>query len=320
MSTTGSIQATSLGLHGSSPAMTDLRRYLAKVAQTDTTVLVTGETGTGKERVAAAVHRLSARTGKPFIAVNCAAVPDSLFESEMFGHERGAFTSAQNAFPGRFVEADGGTLFLDEISEMPPAVQAKLLRLLEDRTVMPVGSLRRRAVDVRIVAASNERLEDLVAERRFRPDLFYRLNVARIEIPPLRERPEDIASIVDHFVAEHNQRRAMRVGQPDPALLECMRHYRWPGNVRELRNLVEALFIDAPEGRPFGLGDLPPAFRRLFVQDFSAGEHERERLVSVLRQTNWNKMEAARQMNWSRMTLYRKLAKYNLDGGNTASV
>ena len=320
MSTTGSIQATSLGLHGTSPAMTDLRRYLAKVARTDTTVLVTGETGTGKERVAAAVHRLSARTGKPFIAVNCAAVPDSLFESEMFGHERGAFTSAQNAFPGRFVEADGGTLFLDEVSEMPPAVQAKLLRLLEDRTVMPVGSLRRRAVDVRIVAASNERLEDLVAERRFRPDLFYRLNVARIEIPPLRERPEDIASIVDHFVAEHNQRRAMRVGRPDPALLEYMRHYPWPGNVRELRNLVEALFIDAPEGRPFGLGDLPPAFRRLFLQDFSAGEQERERLVSVLRQTNWNKMEAARQMNWSRMTLYRKLAKYNLDAGNTASV
>jgi two-component system response regulator HydG len=320
MSTMGSALAASLGLHGSSPAMTGLRAYLVKVAQSDTTVLITGETGTGKERVANAVHRLSPRTDKPFIAVNCAAVPDSLFESEMFGHERGAFTGAHNALPGRFIEADGGTIFLDEVSEMPPANQAKLLRLLEDRTVMPIGSLHRRPIDVRIVAASNERLEDLVAERRFRPDLFYRLNVARIEIPPLRDRRQDIGSIVDHFIAEHNQRRAMRVGRPDPALLACMCHYHWPGNVRELRNMIEALFIDPPEGRPFGLGDLPPAFRHLFERDYAAGEPERDRLIEALRRTNWNKVEAARQMKWSRMTLYRKLAKYNLGGDDNVSV
>jgi DNA-binding NtrC family response regulator len=310
--------ASPSGLHGFSPAMVDLRRYLAKVAQCDSTVLITGETGTGKERVAAAVHQLSARTDKPFIAVNCAAVPESLFESEMFGHERGAFTGAQSAFAGRFIEAHGGTLFLDEVSEMVPATQAKLLRLLEDRTVTPVGSVRRRPVDVRIVAASNEKLETLVAERRFRADLFYRLNVARIEIPPLRERTEDIGSIVEHFVAEHNRQRSMRVGPPEPALLESMRQYQWPGNVRELRNVVEALFIDPPEGRSFGIADLPPAFRRLFIRSLSADEDERKRLVSVLRQTNWNKMEAARQMNWSRMTLYRKLAKYDLDNGSTS--
>jgi two-component system response regulator HydG len=253
------------------------------------------------------------RAGRPFVAVNCAAVPDSLFESEMFGHERGAFTGAQSAFPGRFVEASGGTLFLDEVSEMPLAAQAKLLRVLEDHTVTPVGSLRRQSVDIRVVAASNESLETLVSERRFRADLFYRLNVARVELPPLRERPEDIDSIFEHFIAENNRRRAMFVGKPDPVLLEAMRNYRWPGNIRELRNLVEAIFIDAPEGRPLSIDDLPPAFRRLFAVDLGVGADERERLVSVLRRTNWNKMEAARQMNWSRMTLYRKLAKYDID-------
>jgi two-component system response regulator HydG len=301
------------GLFGASAAISQLRGYLAKVALSDATVLVTGETGTGKERVASAVHRLGPRAARPFVAVNCAAIPDSLFETEMFGHERGAFTGAQSSFPGRFVQADGGTLFLDEVGEMTPPAQAKLLRVLEDRTVIPVGSLRRQAVDVRIIAASNERLEELVAERRFRADLFYRLNVARIEMPPLRARPEDIGPIVDQFIAEQNRRRSLHVGRPDTALLDHMRRYDWPGNVRELRNMVEALFIDPPDGRAVGVGDLPPAFRRLFEQNRSAGEPERDRLVNVLRQTNWNKVEAARQMNWSRMTLYRKLAKYDLD-------
>jgi len=307
----------SLGLHGPSQALTDLRRYLVKVAKSDSTVLITGETGTGKERVATAVHRLSARAGRPFVAVNCAAVPDGLFESEMFGHERGAFTGAQSAFPGRFVEASGGTLFLDEVSEMPPAAQAKLLRVLEDHEVTPVGSLRRQWVDIRVVAASNESLETLVSERRFRADLFYRLNVARLELPSLRERPEDIHSIFEHFIAENNRRRGMLVGKPDPVLLDAMRNYRWPGNIRELRNLVEAIFIDAPQGRELSIDDMPPAFRRLFAVDLGVGADERERLVSVLRRTNWNKMEAARQMNWSRMTLYRKLAKYDIDTDKT---
>jgi len=236
-----------------------------------------------------------------------------LFESEMFGHERGAFTGAQASFPGRFVEADGGTIFLDEVSEMPLGAQAKLLRTLEERVVTPVGSMRRRTIDVRVIAASNERLEELVAERRFRADLFYRLNVARIEIPPLRDRCEDIGPIAEHFIAEHNRRGALAVGRPDALLLARMREYHWPGNVRELRNLIEALFIDPPDGGSFGVQDLPPAFQRLFRMERASVEPERERLVSVMRQTNWNKMEAARQMNWSRMTLYRKLAKYNLD-------
>jgi transcriptional regulator with PAS, ATPase and Fis domain len=318
-STEGELPA-SLGLLGSSEAMDHLRRYLAKVANCDATVLITGETGTGKERAAAAVHRLSPRAAGPFVPVNCAAVPDSLFESEMFGHERGAFTGAQNAFAGHFVEATGGTIFLDEVSELPLGGQAKLLRVLEDRTVTPVGSLRRRPVDIRVVAASNEKLEDMVSERRFRADLFYRLNVARVEIPPLRDRPEDIGLIIDHFVASHNRRSDLRVGRPDPLLLESMRHYRWPGNVRELRNMIEALFIDPPQGRPFSLHDLPPSFRRLFEVQRPNSETERDQLVSVLRQTNWNKMEAARQMRWSRMTLYRKLAKYQLGDGDDVSL
>jgi transcriptional regulator with PAS, ATPase and Fis domain len=305
--------AAGFGLGGASPAIVELRHYLPKLAASNATVLVTGETGTGKERIAAAVHRLGPRAAKPFVAVNCGAIPDSLIESELFGHERGAFTGALNSFPGRFVQADGGTLFLDEISEMTLANQAKLLRVLEERAVTALGSTRRRAVDVRIVAASNQRLEEMVAARTFRADLFYRLNVARVDMPPLRERPEDIAPILDELIEEQNQRHSLHVGRPDPALLDRIKRYAWPGNVRELRNLVEALFIDPPDGRNVALNDLPGAYRRLFEFDRSAGERERSRLVEVLRETRWNKMEAARQMNWSRMTLYRKLAKYQLD-------
>ncbi|HEY5712780.1 MAG TPA: sigma 54-interacting transcriptional regulator [Allosphingosinicella sp.] len=308
----GAATAARDGLFGESSAISELRRYLGKVAQSDANVLVTGETGTGKERVARAVHRLGRRARRPFVAVNCAAIPETLIESELFGHERGAFTGALSAFPGRFALADGGTLFLDEIGEMSAAGQAKLLRVLEEQVVVPVGSVREKPVDVRLVAASNQRLEQLVESRRFRADLFYRLNVARIELPPLRARPEDIGPIVGHFIDEQNRRCARRVGRPDARLLERMRRYAWPGNVRELRNMVEALFIDPPDGRRVSIDDLPPSFRRLFAEDRAAGARERERLVEVLKETNWNKMEAARQMNWSRMTIYRKMAKYSL--------
>jgi two-component system response regulator HydG len=293
--------------------MVELRRYLPKVAASDATVLVTGETGTGKERVAAAVHRLGPRAAKPFIAINCAAIPETLVESELFGHERGAFTGATASFPGRFAQADGGTLFLDEIGEMTLANQAKLLRVLEERAVVPIGSTRRRPIDVRIVAASNQRLDEMVVDHAFRADLYYRLNVARIEMPSLRERPEDIGFILDQLIEEQNRRRSLHVGRPAPALLDRVRRYAWPGNVRELRNMVEALFIDPPDGRDVMIEDLPRAYRCLLDYDRSAGEPERERLVEVLRETRWNKVEAARQLNWSRMTLYRKLAKYKLE-------
>jgi transcriptional regulator with PAS, ATPase and Fis domain len=301
------------GLYGSSPAMLELKGYVAKVARSDATVLVTGETGTGKERVAQAVHALGPRAPGPFVAVNCAALPETLVESELFGHRRGAFTGAQADYPGRFVEAHGGTLFLDEVGELSPASQARLLRVLEEREVTPVGATQRRKVDVRLVAATNGELEEMVARRAFRADLFYRLNVVRIEMPPLREHPEDIGQIVDHFITQQNRRLAMRVGRPDPELMLCLRRYDWPGNVRELRNMVEAMFVDPPEDRPVHLADLPPNFRRLFAEQIRPGQGERERLVEVLRDTNWNKVAAAQKLNWSRMTLYRKLAKYDLD-------
>ena len=295
--------------------MLDLKSYLAKVAQSDATVLVTGETGTGKERVATAVHQLGPRQKAPFISVNCAAIPEALLESELFGHRKGAFTGATGDFPGRFAEADQGTLFLDEIGELSLAGQVKLLRVLEEREVVPVGSTQRRKINVRLVAATNGDLEELVARRAFRADLYYRLNVVRIELPPLRDRPEDIAPILDHFIAQQNRRLAMRVGRPDSELLQRLCRYDWPGNIRELRNLVEAMFVDPPQDRPVYLADLPANFRRLFNEAERPGVDERDRLVAVLRDTNWNKMAAAREMNWSRMTLYRKLVKYDLDRG-----
>lgn len=293
--------------------MLELKSYVAKVARSDATVLLTGETGTGKERVAAALHRQGPRATAPLIAVNCAALPDSMIESELFGHRRGAFTGAMADFPGRFVEADGGTLFLDEVGELSHAGQAKLLRVIEDREVVALGSTQRRKVNVRLVAATNAGLEELVERRLFRADLFYRLNVVRIEIPSLRERPEDIGPIIEHFISQQNHRLAMKVGRPTGELLDRLKSYDWPGNVRELRNLVEAVFVDPPDGRALQIADLPPNFRRMFQDSGRPGEVERDQLVRVLRETNWNKVAAAREMKWSRMTLYRKMAKYDLD-------
>jgi len=299
-------------LLGNSPAMAELRTYLPKVARSDATVLITGETGTGKERVADAIHRLSARRDRPFVAVNCAALPETLIESELFGHERGAYTGAHVAAPGRVAEAHHGTLFLDEIGEMNIAAQAKLLRLIETREINRVGASRPIPIDIRIVAATNQALEELVAVRRFRTDLYYRLNVARIELSPLRERPADIAPLISLYIDEQNRRTAHRVGLPDGELMECLFQHDWPGNVRELRNLVEAVFIDPPEG-PLGFDHLPPSFRRLFARYRATIPAERERLVEILATTNWNKAEAAKRLNWSRMTLYRKLKKYHLE-------
>ncbi|MGE0853689.1 MAG: sigma-54 interaction domain-containing protein [Hyphomicrobiaceae bacterium] len=300
------------GILGDSAAIVALREYLPKVARSSATVLVTGETGTGKERVAQAVHVLSTRRVGPFVAINCAAFPETLVESELFGHERGAFTGALSARRGRIAEAHDGTLFLDEIGEMPMHMQAKLLRVLETREVVPVGGGRPFRADIRVVAATNQPLEQLVAEHRFRADLFYRLNVARIDLPPLRERREDVPLLFHASVAEFNVRHGLRVGPPEPELLDCLIAHDWPGNVRELRNLVEALFISPPSG-VIHLSDLPPGFRRIFERFRQPGSPERDRLLAVLRQTHWNKTEAARALNWSRMTLYRKIAEYHIE-------
>lgn len=298
---------------GVSPAIVALRDYLPKVARSVATVLITGATGTGKERVAELVHRLGQRSRQPFVAINCAALPDSLVESELFGHEKGAFTGAINSSSGHFIRANGGTLFLDEIGEMSLHTQAKLLRVFETHEVMPVGASHPVTVDVRIVAATNQPLETLVECKQFRADLYYRLNVARLSLPPLKDRKEDIPLLLDHAVKELNRRDNRAVGTPNGELLQCLLAYDWPGNIRELRNLVEAIFIDPPSER-ITLDDLPPVFRELFSRYESQPSSERERLMKVLEKTQWNKAEAAKQMNWSRMTLYRKLARYDMRG------
>ena len=297
---------------GVSPAIVAIRSYLTKLANSRAPVLITGDTGTGKERVARALHEASPRKHQRFVALNCAAMPEGLVESELFGHERGAFTGATTTTKGHFAEADGGTLFLDEIGEMSLPAQAKLLRVIEAREIQPVGGRRAVPVDVRIVAATNQSIESLVACGQFRADLYYRLNVAHIALPSLKDRPEDIPVLFKHLVHGLNQDYQGSVGAPDSQLMQCMMAHDWPGNVRELRNLVETIFIDPPLGT-IGIGDLPPVFREMFARYQRTPSTERDRLMACLQQAKWNKVQAAKSMNWSRMTLYRKLAKYHIE-------
>ena len=306
------MEAGAQSILGVSAAIADLRAYLPKVARSSATVLITGETGTGKERVARAVHEGSARRSGPFVALNCAALPEGLIESELFGHARGAFTGAHSATRGYLVEASGGTLFLDEVGEMPLGAQAKLLRSIETREVQPVGCSRSVHVDLRIIAATNQTLERLLGCGAFRADLYYRLNVARIDLPPLRERAEDVPLLLEAAIDALNTRDHVRVGAPDREVLGCLLAYNWPGNVRELRNFAEALFIDPPSGA-IRFRDLPPAFARLLAPHRQQRSDERDRLVDALNETHWNKAQAAKALNWSRMTLYRKLEHYHVE-------
>ncbi len=300
-------------LIGSSAQMSDLRSYVPKVAQAEVPVLIQGETGTGKERVAALIHELGPRRDGPFVAVNSAALPEHLVESEFFGHAKGAFTGAVAAHEGKFMAADGGTLFLDEIGEMSLTAQSKLLRTLETGEVTPLGSNRTHKVNVRVVAATNEDLDECVARGTFRADLFYRINVARLWVAPLRNRTDDIGPILSHFITGLNDRYGRHVEPPDEDLLDALHDYQWPGNIRELRNFAEALFIDPPENRPVHMEDLPDGYRRLLETHQVTRLPERDQIMEALEETHWNKAQAARKLNWSRMTLYRKLDKYEID-------
>lgn len=291
--------------------MNELREYIPKVARSDANVLIVGETGTGKERVAELIHYASQRSTEPFVCINCAALPESLIESELFGFERGAFTGAQDGYLGKMRLAAGGTIFLDEIGDLSLAAQAKLLRAIESREVFPLGGRRVVTINARFIAAVNRDLEPLIAEQKFRSDLFYRLNVARIFLPPLKDRKEDIPQLLFYFLDQFNQKLSERVGRPSQELLQLLMSYEWPGNIRELRNLVEALFIDPPRG-PIAFEDLPESFRQILAGYVVETVPEKDRLVSTLSETNWNKSKAAAQLNWSRMTLYRKLAKYKI--------
>ena len=248
------------GLIGESEAIREVLVQVEQMAPVRSTVLIEGESGTGKELVARAIHQLSPRRAKPFIAVNVGALPETLLESELFGHEKGAFTGAAERRIGRFELAHGGTLFLDEIGEVPPSVQVKLLRVLEQREVTRVGGTGTIPVDVRVVAATNNPLREAVAQGTFRPDLYYRLNVLRIYLPPLRERREDIARLVRRFVRELSRQHDRPFHGISPEAMQRLVDYPWPGNVRELRNLVESMVVLAP-GREIAPGDIPPQIR-----------------------------------------------------------
>jgi DNA-binding NtrC family response regulator len=301
-------RAPSSALLGRSSLMESLRKYINRVALTDSSVLITGETGTGKELVAETLHRQGARRAAPFISINSAALPDSLFESEMFGYERGAFTGAHARYPGKLRLANGGTIFFDEIGDIGTNAQAKLLRALETREVVPLGGARPASVDVRVIAATNRDLESMTRSGAFRADLFYRLNVVRVEIPPLRERGEDILELVRHFVGVYNQQFG-RDAQFDADAIRVLESHDYRGNVRELKNIVESSFVNSTSDEIRRV-DLPARLRADADPRPLAGG--REELLHTLAATRWNITHAASQLRCSRMTIYRKLAEFKL--------
>jgi two-component system, NtrC family, response regulator AtoC len=321
-------QAAALdALVGKSPSVELVRNMIARLGQSDaTTVLIEGESGAGKEVVARCIHFESSRADRPFMQVNCAALPEHLLESELFGHERGAFTDAHAQKRGLFESAEGGTVMLDEIGDLPPGGQAKLLRLLENKTFRRVGGVTELRADVRVVAATNVDLEERVAEQRFRADLFFRLNVVRIRVPPLREHPEDVPLLAAHFVARFNQEMKRNVKGISSSALEILQAYHWPGNVRELRNVVERTFILhslADEIRPEHLAPelrtgaaqkkaekterLVPAVQE---QGIVLEDVEKKLILEAMERANGNQSKAARLLGVSRDTLRYRLKKH----------
>jgi len=305
---------------GKSPAMRDIYRVIEAVSRNKSNVLLHGENGTGKELVARTIHKKSPLADRPFLAVNCGALADTLLESQLFGHRKGAFTGAIEDHDGVFQAAEGGTLFLDEIAEIPLPLQVKFLRAIQEKEVTPLGSTRAVQVDVRIIAATNRDLETAVQEGSFRTDLFYRLNVVAIHIPPLRDRPQDIPLLIDHFIGEFSQSYGVEPKRVTPEAQKRLVDYSWPGNIRELQNVIERAF--ALSGDPvIGEQDLPP---RLLAPVGGPGmdaelsdplpfdELERLNILAALRKSGGNKNEAARLLHIDRQRLYRKLEKYGL--------
>jgi DNA-binding NtrC family response regulator len=308
------------GIIGRSRAMEEVIRRAELVAETKSTVLITGETGTGKELVARAIHDRSAQRGMPLIKVNCAAIPETLLESELFGHVRGAFTGATTSKKGRFALADGGSIFLDEIGTMSLTLQSKLLRVLQEREFEPLGAERTEKVDLRVIAATNRDLRQMVAEGKFQEDLFYRLNVIPIEIPPLRERRDDIPPLVEHFVRKHAQRIGRRLDRIDDALLAGLQQYDWPGNVRELENTIERAVVLSPgpaiSGRAISvLGAAAPQTSGLPSLKLRQNIEwvERETIRRALDSSGGIKKDAAELMGISQRALSYYLAKYRID-------
>ena len=308
------------GIIGRSRAIEQIIRRAERVADTKSTVLITGETGTGKELIARAIHHRSLQRDMPLIKVNCAAIPESLLESELFGHVRGAFTGATATKKGKFALADGGTIFLDEIGTMTPALQSKLLRVLQEREFEPLGSERTERIDVRVIAATNRDLRQLVADGRFQEDLFYRLNVIPIELPPLRERRDDIPALVDHFLRKHSQRTGRRIDRIDDAVLVALQQYDWPGNVRELENTIERAVVLATgpviSVRSISIaGAAAPATTGLPSLRLRQNLEwvERETIRRALESARGVKKDAAELMGISQRALSYYLAKYRID-------
>ena len=307
---------------GTSESMKKVFRLIRQAAPTQATVLIEGPSGTGKELVAHALHTLSPRAKGPFVAVECAALNGNLLESELFGHEKGAFTDAITKRIGRFEAADGGTIFLDEISEIPPSTQVKLLRVLETRSFERLGSSETIKTDIRIVAACNRDLAQMVREGKFREDLYYRLAVGDIRLPALRERSGDIPLLVSRFLSEFSAANGNRVTGITPAAMKLLESYAWPGNVRELRNAVERMVV-LSQGGQLDVDDVPEHMRApasaIAEQSLPAGtlgETEKAKILSVLEQVNGNRSRAAQVLGISRRTLYRKLDEYAKEGTN----
>jgi len=308
------------GIVGRSRGMQEVIKTAEVVAQTKSTVLITGETGTGKEMVARAIHYHSAQREMPLIKVNCAAIPENLLESELFGHVRGAFTGAATSKKGKFALADGGTIFLDEIGTMAPSLQAKLLRVLQEREFEPLGSERSQKVDVRVIAATNRDLRAMVTDGRFQEDLYYRLNVIPIHIPPLRERRDDIPVLVDHFIQKHAQRAGKRIDGIEPGILDALQTSDWPGNVRELENTVERAVVLSqkpvigPEVvRLLGVSSAPPAGLPSLNLRQNLDWAERETVRRALETSGGVKKDAAETMGISQRALSYYLAKHRIE-------
>jgi DNA-binding NtrC family response regulator len=314
---------------GKSPAMRQVFSVIDRAAPVKTTVLISGESGTGKEMVARALHEASPRKGGPFLALNCGAIPENLIESTLFGHEKGAFTGADKQSRGYFQASDGGTLLLDEIGELPLAMQSKLLRVLEDSQVTPVGTTAPQKVDVRIVAATNRDLEDEVEDQEFRQDLYFRLNIVNIRLPALRERPEDLPVLTRFFLDEICRTNGFEPREIDPSLLEAFAKYDWPGNVRELKNTLESLVVLS--GRTTLTADeLPEKFFREQQQgtarngervraaadpndpDWNLKDLSKQTILKALESCRGNRTEAAKQLGISRRTLHRRLNEFGL--------
>ena len=309
---------------GRSATMRRVFGLVSRVADSEACVLIHGETGTGKELIARAIHEHGRRQDGPFVAINCAAVPASLIESELFGHERGAFTDAKQQRMGLFVQASGGTLFLDEIGELPLEMQPKLLRALQERRVRPVGSNKEIPFDARIITATNRVLEDEVYERRFREDLFYRINVVKVDVPPLRERGGDVIHLARHFLEVYAQRHGKGQMEITPQAAEKLMSYAWPGNVRELENCLDGA-VALARGSKIEIDDLPEKVKSFRPEKFVVSanqpeeivpidELERRYVLRVLSIVGGNKSRAAQVLGFDRRTLYRKLERYQTNG------